>query len=304
MTDHSEPPPRRTPLQSMAAHWIYPLVAIPLLTAAGVGFGYAQAPVYTAETRLAVGPGALSTGEVTAFPQAARALAQDYARWVQNSAEDRTLGVDSASRVNASPIPDSGVIRIEAQSTDPAKAQAGAEQTARKLAEAVSDSRKEANPETAYEEYTGLAGPAAQAELRLTQAQGVYAQLVGAKAPQAEIDAAGQTVVATKVAAGEASLKRDAAGQVYNRLRAQATSSSELKPVGDEAAVLTGNSRNSTTQRYGILGFAVGTVLALILALDADRRRLLPAGVKRRSIIDREGRTGSFSTDHRAQIDG
>ena len=258
-------------MQSLGAHWVYPLVLIPLCSIAGAGVGVTQPPLITAETRLAVGPGPLSTGEVTAFPQAARTLAQEYSRWVANAAADGTLSGSGAS-VTASPIPESGVIRIEAQSRNEDTARRAAEESATKLLDAVSNSKKDENPSTAFQQYSDLAKPAAQAELALTQAQAAYSQLVGAKATDAEIQAAGQAVVAARVAAGKAALERDAAGAVYSRLRGQASSASELKRIGDGAATVTGDTRKATAQRYGVAGFGLGSVLALLLATRAERR--------------------------------
>lgn len=272
MTDEPQAP-GRTPLQALAAHWVYPLILIPLCTLAGAGLGNAQAPLVTAETRLAVGPGPLSTGEVTAFPQAARTLAQEYSRWVVNSAVDGTLGGDRDSSVTASPIPESGVIRIEAQSRSADTARRAADNAAVQLMEAVSNSKKDQNPAAAFAQYSDLAKPAAEAELTLTQAQAAYAQLVGAKAPEADIQAAGQAVVAARIAAGKASLERDAAASVYSRLRANASSASELKRIGEGRAVITGDTRKSQLQRYGVGGLGVGAALSIALAMSTDRRR-------------------------------
>ncbi|MGN6190024.1 MAG: hypothetical protein ACTHOE_14110 [Conexibacter sp.] len=102
---------RRRPL------WV--LVPLLLLTAAGLAAGFARAPVYSAESRLLVGKVNPSTPTLPGFVQASVALADAYSRSI--GASDvvepvaARLGLPPltvASRLVASPVPQSPVIRV------------------------------------------------------------------------------------------------------------------------------------------------------------------------------------------------
>ena len=112
----TEVPSGGSALRSLRRYWIAAVLLTLLTSAAGVSIALNRPPTYTAEARLAVGPDSNSAYSIAGFPTAARDLAANYARWVQNNATSGTWAPEGVSSVTASPIPESGVIRIETQS--------------------------------------------------------------------------------------------------------------------------------------------------------------------------------------------
>jgi uncharacterized protein involved in exopolysaccharide biosynthesis len=117
---------------SEAVRRYWPIVLLPVVLLVGIAFaiGLVRDPVYTAEARLAVGridvsePGALS-----GFAEATESLASAYSRAIRAEQVVDKVARDSREtpdyvrdHVDASPVPESPVITIEADSESEARA--------------------------------------------------------------------------------------------------------------------------------------------------------------------------------------
>jgi hypothetical protein len=138
-------PPRVNAMEAVRRH---PLVAgLPVLAflVAALAIGLTRTPVYTAESRLAVGgidfsaPGALS-----GFATASQALASTYARGVEAAPVLRQVSRDTKlppevlrSRLSATPLPQSPVIRVISSTSSAAEAEAIANSGSTALADYV-----------------------------------------------------------------------------------------------------------------------------------------------------------------------
>ena len=128
----------------MWSRWLLCLVLALVGAAAGLAASARHETMTTAEARLAVGSNSLKAFQVAGFATASEALAANYSRFVAGSSTTTTalskaLGprVADVSRVDASPIPDSNLIRIEVEATSPAVATTAADAVARSLVSQV-----------------------------------------------------------------------------------------------------------------------------------------------------------------------
>jgi capsular polysaccharide biosynthesis protein len=126
-----EPPPAvSTPvLRAVARYWYLVLLPVLVLAGAAVAVALTRAPVYTAETRLNVGGFNISAQSLPGYAGGAATLATAYSRAAYahrvigpvatavGKSEDRI-----ASMITASPVKDSPIIRLEAQSKDSGEA--------------------------------------------------------------------------------------------------------------------------------------------------------------------------------------
>lgn len=118
------PGPRRRVgvAEALRRHW--PVAAVPVLifVMLAIVISWARTPVFTAEARLNVGGTDLPTESVSNFVIGTQTLAATYSRLV--TANEVLLGASEASgippeevygKVDASPIPESSVFRVEAR---------------------------------------------------------------------------------------------------------------------------------------------------------------------------------------------
>src|SRR5450755_780431 len=128
VSDLDTAPEEARPLRAAVRYWPMALALASIGLVAGVGAGATKPPVYTAETRLAIGAQGLSSYAIPGFALAAQELAADYARYVSLAQDASALKLALGTRaseivgLSASPVPNSSVISIEAQSADSALA--------------------------------------------------------------------------------------------------------------------------------------------------------------------------------------
>lgn len=257
-------------LDSLRRHWV-PVAAIAVaLTLIGALAGFLQPATHTAEARVAVGKGDLTSGAIAGFPLAARELASNYSRYINDTGVAGDAVPDGAT-LSASPIPESNVIRIRAESRDEAQATAVAAQAAADLVAAVNtndaergsgatldglraahDTLREAT--SVFEHYTSLlarqsANPATPAgELEGTRAK-LNAAITEKEIAQAKVEA-----IQTK----------------YIRQVSEDSQAANLVLVRE--ASLVGSSRPGAIQRGAILGLGVGVLAGCASALVLSRR--------------------------------
>lgn len=260
--------PSVSPFDAMARHWLVVLVVVAVGVLCGVGAGFVVPATHRAEARLAVTPDGNSAYTIPGFPLAARELAADYARWVQNTGEGETAGTDAD--VTASPIPDSGVVRIEAEAATPEQAVTGAQQVADQLEATVQAAQQEHDPDAAYERFAEIAPQVAQAQGRVDAAESAYGAAVGGEAPSSQVRAAADELAAARTELAEIQLQQSAAGERYRRLYSDTMGITQLQVISP--ATSAGDNRSALVQRGAVLGLGIGLLLALILAFLRERR--------------------------------
>jgi uncharacterized protein involved in exopolysaccharide biosynthesis len=259
------------PLASWRRHWVLATLVAVLGAGLGATAGFLVPATYTAEARVAVGSGDLTSGAIAGFPVAASQLASNYARYVNIRGVAGTDVPENVS-LSASQIPDSNVIRIEADSADPAAARAAANTAAQQLIEAVNGSGK-TSADDVYAEFQKAAKADAAAQTDLAAAQHTLDNLLGEDNPsKADVkDARGEVTAATAKAA-ETGLTVAALRQRYTNLVSGSSTAANLLLIRTADGL--SSNRTSLVTRMGLVGLAGGIVLGLILAVAVDRRRV------------------------------
>lgn len=207
----------------------------------------------TAEARLVVGDQTIAAQSVPGYALATQQLAGTYARLVMGDAV--TSQVPEDAEVSASPVPESAVVRVQAEADDADTAVAAANAAAQALVTSV---QGVTGPETDEAQVTAWQ----EARARLREAQSAAA---------AQTSAAGAARAQDIVALRE--LEVEALAQAYREaVRASASGSASLA-VTQAAAVTT-----TSTPRAGVLGAFAGAALAALLlgALHLLRSRGRP----------------------------
>lgn len=244
---------RPSALKPIARHPWIALLLVAAMGLVGAAIGWSAPVVHKAEARLSVGPASNSAYVISGYPLAARDLAANYSRFVQNNTSDPTWVPAGVSEVGASPIPDSSVVRIEATATDPALATAGAKQVATRLVDVVGEQQAKNDPELVFAQFEKMAPQVAVAQ----------AKVENAKNDRARQEA--RTGLATL------QLRRDAYGERYRRLFSDPQVVSRLQVI--QPARIVSNSKSATVARWSMVGLGAGAVLALLATTVLDRRR-------------------------------
>lgn len=190
----------------------------------------------TAEARLVVGDQSIRAQSVPGYALATQQLAATYARLIASPA-------DSDSGVSASPIPDSAVIAVRAETEDAAGAIAAADAASSRLVEAATQARGGAGDESAVEAYREALTDVREAETAAARA-----------APGAARGRAQESVsVAQARAEGLAQAVREAS--------TAAASGSAGVSVTQPAQIVS----SSMPRALALGGFAGGVVVALVI---------------------------------------
>lgn len=253
-----------SPLQSFFRRWPLALAAGLALALAGFVLGGLLPSKTTAEARVAVGPGDMSAGAVAGFPEATRSMAEDYARWVT------TAGVQQGGdvEITASPVPESNVIRIEAEGAEATAATDAAQQTAQRLVDSVNKGRSETDPAQTLTSIRELSAQWSAARTELSRAETAFTRATAGSSARA--GAAGEAL--TKAQAEETLLRSqlEAQQEKYKRQVSDATASADLRIISNAAVV--SDSASAARQQWAILGFVLGLLLTLVYAALKDRR--------------------------------
>jgi uncharacterized protein involved in exopolysaccharide biosynthesis len=274
------------PLTAWRRHWVLGVVAALLGAALGAAAAFVAPVTYTAEARVAVGSGDLTSGAIAGFPVAASQLASNYARYVNNRGVAGTDVPDNVT-LSASQIPESNVIRVEAESADPAAAQAAANSAAQALVDAVNGSGK-ATTDEVYAAFQEAAKDDAAAQTELAAAQHDLDNLLGKDNPsKADVKDARASVTEAATKAADTGARANAIKQRYTNLVAGTSTAANLLLIRTADALE--SNRTSMLARLGLAGLAVGAALGLVAAVVLERRRSrrsAPAG-RARGVVDR-----------------
>jgi capsular polysaccharide biosynthesis protein len=258
------------PLTAWRHHWILGVVAALLGAALGVAAAFAVPVTYTAESRVAVGSGDLTSGAIAGFPVAASQLASNYARYVNDRGVAATDLPENVT-LSASQIPESNVIRIEVTSADPEAARSAANRAAELLVEAVNGSGKTSAPEVAAE-FEKAAKDDAAAQTELAAAQHDLDEELGKDKPsKSKVKSLRSDVTDATAKADNTSLTANALRQRYTNLVVSASTAANLQLIRTADGLE--SNRTSLLARLGLAGLAAGAAVGLILAVVLERRR-------------------------------
>jgi len=263
----------QAPLAAVARHKKQAVVFTLVGGLIGVLIGVVWPTTYTAETRVAVGMGSLTSSSIAGFPLAADDLASNYSRYVNNTGvamADTIPGVE----LEASQIPESNVIRIEAHSRNADDARAAATRAADDLMNKVN---VEANQQEREETRTLIAEASRRfgdAYARVQAEQSQLGSSIGAGTAQGTIDGLRTRLADSKTEEGIASAELDAQRTKLIRMVSEDSESAHLtmvREVGEPES-----SRVSMIQRLLLIGLVVGFVVAVAAATIRERRTARP----------------------------
>ena len=148
--------------QAVRRHWIVASLPSLLLLALAVGIAFQRPPTYAAQARLNAGPVNASPQAIPGIAEASKSLAGTYARVVDAQAVIDPVSTrlklepgEVASRIEASPIPESSLILVEAKGPSSASAVALANATGDSLIRyAASLTRRNDDSPRLLEEFT------------------------------------------------------------------------------------------------------------------------------------------------------
>lgn len=148
--------------QAVRRHWIVASLPPLLLVGLAVGIAIQRPPTYSAQARLNAGPVNASPQAIPGIAEASKSLAGTYARVVDAQAVIDPVSArlklepgEVASRIEASPIPESSLILVEAKGPSSASAVALANATGDSLIRyAASLSRRNDDSPRLLEEFT------------------------------------------------------------------------------------------------------------------------------------------------------
>jgi hypothetical protein len=271
------------PMESIARRPLLALLPVlVLVTLAGL-IGVTRAPVYSAEARLLVGSLVRDFTPASGLVAANQELTDIYSR-VVGSPEHldltaRELGEDlPADSVDASPVPETPFIRVEATGDTQEEAIRRADAAAAALSAFGADLRAQAvaRDQALVDDINAKSEALAAARLERDNWQETYNTLSGATAPNAAtLEAARVGLVAAEATVATAQLE-------VNALRAQLDDSDTATRGGIElnefsAAEPMGSDRRSTFVLYVAVAVILGALIGAALAtLSANHWRLLP----------------------------
>ncbi|MDO5681543.1 MAG: hypothetical protein Q4G46_01770 [Propionibacteriaceae bacterium] len=259
------------PMAAVRKRWVR-VSAISLVGALlGVLVGLLIPTSQTAEVRVAVGQGSLTTSAIAGFPLAAVNLASNYARYVNSTGVAREATMPGV-KLKASQIPESNVIRIEATSKNAEDATAAATAAADELIAQVND---ESIQREIKDTRDALAAASQQYSDAFARVQSHQAELIRLQAPPVA------TVEQRDGARNRLAEAKGAEGIAEAELNAQQTKLVRLISENSQAAKLTlvrevgkpTSSRSSNMQIGGLLGLVVGGAVGVISATASARRR-------------------------------
>lgn len=273
--DRSPEPPAPTaepaalppnPLEAMRRFWVLIAVLTLLGAGGGVAYGLLRDPVHTAEARLSVGRIDVATQSISGWADASQILADSYSRAIVADRVIRTVqrrtGVsveDYLDDVSASPIPKSGVVRVEAETGSRGRSLELANQSARALTLYVQNLNRQ-NPESL------------RLFARYRVATQAYGRAIAERAKLGGDETA--AIVRAEAHLQQARLRLGTIENLYRISEVGQASPNSLQVLAYAAS--TDTDRDSVLQRVAfggaVAGLVLGTLLAIVLARAGARR--------------------------------
>lgn len=280
----ASPPHDRRDGHETARRWVgagealrrYPFVAllpVLVLAALGVAAGLQSNPTYKATSELAVRPLAPNIAQLPGAVQAAEDLATNESRLITSDGITaplaRQFGTTTesiAGRISATPIPNSTIIKIQAEANSAASAVALANATASRFtAYVVAQIQSNTDAAKILRAYH-----AASVDLGSAQAAKQAIERNGSSAPRIAREEASATV-------DGAQLRRQALAAQYQTIAQSHATAPSVEPF--VMATTASNNRTSGLEIFGFAGVVAGMLIGTALALVLSNRRLRPAGV-------------------------
>lgn len=245
------------------------LTVFVVVVAASVAAALFRSPTYTAQSRLNVGQGTITSQSVPGYAVGIQSLASTYSRAIVaqsvTTSLSRDLGISPdvvRSRLSASPVPDSSVILVQAtgpsQRAAIALANRGGDALIRYVTQHASSDQNAKQTLKRYRRATIALATATDKLARLRNSGASSADLVRA---QADVQAA--------------HLRSKTLSQSYTALQ-QGVSASSLLQTLAPASTATSDAR-SWLERVGVLGVLAGAFLAVLTAVALERWRVRSA---------------------------
>ena len=262
----SEAPPAIGGGYALRRYWFIPFLLATLFGAAGYVYAHAKPVRYTASAQLAVGTTNVNTPDsLGGFAQSGPTLAAAYSRAVY---ADQVVGVvtgklhrsagDVRGHLNATVIPTTPVVRIDATGSSGGDAIALANTSATALsAYAGSLNGNDANAKALLSKYQRASEDVARAESDVNNLS---------------LTASSSSTRAAKAKLATAKLEQETLANSYRNAQQGQGSSNPLQ-VLERATGATSN-RNSKLQLYTVAGVIGGLVVGWALAILAGNRRL------------------------------
>jgi hypothetical protein len=269
------PPPYAGLAYALRRYWYLVLIVTGLFTAAGIYGAKQRTPVYTAETRLAVGRVDTTPGTLSTFSGAAQALAAQYSRSIGadgvTTRAARRLDVppaEVAGRLGATPIPQSPVMKLMAKGSTAGDAVRLANAGAAALIDYTTTlNRSNPDADRLLRMYRETSARVLVLRRTLDRARKRHNASPSAKT-RGRVDAA-------RVDLSSAQLQLDTLRATYDETGRSQGSTSLLQVLTPARAAESDRSRY--LQTFGFVGFAVGlavgVALAMLLATARVRRR-------------------------------
>jgi uncharacterized protein involved in exopolysaccharide biosynthesis len=252
-------------LAALRAHKTVALAILVVVLAAAIVAGVLRPVTYTAQTRLNVGQGTITSQSIPGYATGVQSLASSYSRAIVARSVTEPLGQQLGlpthvveRRLTASPIPESSVIVVQATGPSEAKAvdlaNRGGAQLISYVTQQGSTTRDAEQLLTRFRQATVELVKASDRLDRLRRSGTSRRSIVGA---QADVEAA--------------RLRSKTLSQSYSQLQ-EGVSTSSLLQVLTEASGAS-DDRNAQVERLGVTGLLAGGFLGLCAALALQRRR-------------------------------
>lgn len=269
-------PAAPSPLVSLSRHKRPAALLTLLLAVLAVLVGVVRDPTYTAEARLAVGAGELSTIAIPGFPTASEDLASSYSRWVTTVGVGEMTLPEGTMSMAASPIPESNVIRIEATSKNESTATEAADAAAAQLIEEVQQVKTDNDPQQILADVNDGTAEIIRLTEDVRLANQEYLTSRGGQqdgaVDQRLVDGRFDAYVAAEIELNAAELEFNALQDRYRRIVSDRNTEADLRTIG-QGAMVSGDDEASYIQRMALLGVGAGAMLSLAGATLYERRR-------------------------------
>lgn len=260
-------------LAALRSRKLAALTVFVVVVAASVAAALLRAPTYTAQARLNVGQGTITSQSVPGYAVGIQSLASTYSRAIVAQSVTNSLSRDLGiapdvvrSRLSASPIPDSSVIVVQA--TGPSNSAAislanrGGDALIRYVTQHSSGDQSAKKTLRRYRHAAVALATATDKLARLRKSGASSADLVRA---QADVQAA--------------RLRSKTLSQSYTVLQQGVSASSLLQRLAP-ASTATSDAK-SWLERVSVLGVLAGAFLAILTAVALERRRVRSAAARR-----------------------
>lgn len=260
----------REPLSLLLRYWRLLALTTVIGLLLGVAAGAIRPQTYTAESRMAVGSGNLSDLNIPGFPTASAAMAGNYARWVSNDAAAGTSMPAGTTALRASPLPESNVIRIQAEAGEQQVAVDAAQTAATGLQDAVNKVSAENDTDALLREAAAASSEVSKAQSEVDATRRAYEASRTRNPDSDQTVAAYSAFEAANSNLSVKTLVSEGVGDRYRRLVSTNSTETQVTQVGQARAL--GGDRGAAMQRYGLIGLVLGAGAGLALSLSAARR--------------------------------